>query len=77
MRGLSCAPGRKRVRALAPDASIQYTGGTATSRTMPANRYRLYRREDIEVFLASLRVHNLRPGGHSGEHPQTLRKESV
>jgi len=44
---------------------------------MPANRYRLYRREDIEVFLASLRVHNLRPGGHSGEHPQTLRKESV
>ena len=43
----------------------------------PANRYRLYRREDIEAFLASLKVHDLRPGGHSGEHPRTLRKESV
>ena len=43
----------------------------------PANRYRLYRREDIEAFLASLEVHDLRPRGHSGERPQTLRKESV
>ena len=43
----------------------------------PANRYRLYRREDVETFLALLKVHSLRPGCHSGEHPQTLQKESV
>ncbi len=43
----------------------------------PMNRYRLYRRDDIEAFLVSLGVHDLRPRGHSGERPQTLRKESV